>query len=125
MARVFYVPLCGNTEVERTPNESQHTKLTVKKKILPPLLLGLELATFGSRVRRFPNKLSRLPVKIVEWKREKQQRRTSTAKPNHPKPNRAKPLHQDTAREKAVNSCGSNTRSSVNVTSGRHFSPFG
>ena len=30
----------------------QHTKLTLEKKILPPLLPGLELATFGSRVRR-------------------------------------------------------------------------
>ena len=38
--------------VERTPNKSQHTKLTLEKKIFPPLLLGLELATFRSRVRR-------------------------------------------------------------------------
>ena len=40
------------TGVERTPNESQHTKLTLEKKILPPLLPGLELETFPSRVRR-------------------------------------------------------------------------
>ena len=38
--------------VERTPNKSQHTKLTLGKKILPPLLPGFELATFRSRVRR-------------------------------------------------------------------------
>ena len=38
--------------VERTPNKSQHTKLTPEKKILPPLLPGFELATFRSRVRR-------------------------------------------------------------------------
>ena len=32
---------------------SQHTKLTLEKKILPPLLPGFELETFRSRVRRF------------------------------------------------------------------------
>ena len=31
---------------------SQHTKLTLKKKVPPPLLPGFELATFRSRVRR-------------------------------------------------------------------------
>ena len=30
----------GNTVVEQTLNKSQHTKLTLEKKILPPLLLG-------------------------------------------------------------------------------------
>ena len=45
--------------VERTPNKSQHTKLTLEKKILSPLLSGFELATFQSRVRR-SNTLSRL-----------------------------------------------------------------
>ena len=29
---------CGNTWMERTPNKSQHTNLTLEKKILPPLL---------------------------------------------------------------------------------------
>ena len=43
---------CGNTGAERTPNKCQHTKLTLEKKILPPLLPGFELATFWSRVRR-------------------------------------------------------------------------
>ena len=52
---------CGNTGVERTPNKIQHTKLTLEKKILSPLLPGFELATFRSRVRRSTNKLSRLP----------------------------------------------------------------
>ena len=33
----------------------------LEKKNLPPLLPGLELATFRPRVRRFTNKLSRLP----------------------------------------------------------------
>ena len=47
MTRVFYVSL-GNTGVEWTPNKSQHTKLTLEKKILPPLLLGFELTTFQS-----------------------------------------------------------------------------
>ena len=43
----------GNTGLERTPNTSRYTKLTLEKKILPPLLPGFELATFRSRVRRF------------------------------------------------------------------------
>ena len=43
---------CGNMGVKRTPNKSQHTQLTLEKKILPPLLPGFELATFRSRVRR-------------------------------------------------------------------------
>ena len=43
---------CGNTEVERTLNKSQHRKSTLEKKILPPLLPGFELATFRLRVRR-------------------------------------------------------------------------
>ena len=42
----------GNTRVERTPNESQQIKLTLEKKILPPLLPRCELATFRSRVPR-------------------------------------------------------------------------
>ena len=44
---------CGNTGVERTPSKSQHTKLTLGKKILPLLLPGFELATFRSQVRCF------------------------------------------------------------------------
>ena len=43
---------CGNTGVERTRTKSRHTKLILEKKILPLLLLGLELATFWSRVWR-------------------------------------------------------------------------
>ena len=43
---------CGNTGLERTPNKIQHTKLTLEKKILPPLLPDFELATFRSRGRR-------------------------------------------------------------------------
>ena len=44
---------CGNTGVERTPIKSQHTKLILGQKSLPPLLPGFELETFRSRVRRF------------------------------------------------------------------------
>ena len=51
---------CGNSGVERTPIKSQHTKLNLEKKLLPPLLPRFELATFRSRVRRSTNKLSRL-----------------------------------------------------------------
>ena len=43
---------CGNMGMERTPNKRQHAKLILEKKILPPLLPGLELAAFRSRVRR-------------------------------------------------------------------------
>ena len=46
--------LRGNAEtrgVDRTPNKSQHTKLALEKKILPPLQPGFELATFRSRVQ--------------------------------------------------------------------------
>ena len=43
---------CGNTGVERIPNMSQHTKLTLERKILPPPPPGFEPATFRSRVRR-------------------------------------------------------------------------
>ena len=43
---------CGNTGMEQTPNKSQHTKLTLEKKILPPLLLGFKLTTFRSWVQR-------------------------------------------------------------------------
>ena len=43
---------CGNMGMKRTPIKSQHTKLTMEKKILPPLLLGFEVATFRLRVRR-------------------------------------------------------------------------
>ena len=38
--------------MEQTLNMSQHTKLTWEKKILQPLLLGFELVTFQSQIRR-------------------------------------------------------------------------
>ena len=43
-------------------HKSQHRKLTLEKKILPPLLSGLEPATFESRVRRSTTELSLLPT---------------------------------------------------------------
>ena len=51
---------CSNMGVEWTLNKSQHTKLTLVKKILPLLLPGFKVATFWSRVQRFTNKLSQL-----------------------------------------------------------------
>ena len=42
---------CGTTGVKRTLNKCQNTKLTLEKKILPPLLAGFELVTFPSQVR--------------------------------------------------------------------------
>ena len=44
-------------------NKSQHRKLTLEKKILPPLLPGLEPATFRSRVR--PSNHSAIPAPIT------------------------------------------------------------
>ena len=58
--------------MERTPIKSQHTKLTLEMKILPPLLPGFELATFRSRVRRSTSKLSGFPVLTIV-KRQKLQ----------------------------------------------------
>ena len=67
--------------IERTLNESRHTKLTLEKKILPPLLPGFELSTFRSRVRRSTYKLSRLPCTVclhkfyftvVDWPNERE-----------------------------------------------------
>ena len=52
---------CGNTGVERTPNKSHHTKLTLEKNVLPPLLPGFELATFRSRIRR--------SCQVIQWQR--------------------------------------------------------
>ena len=40
---------CGDTGVERTPNKSHYTELSLEKKILPPFLPGFELASFRSR----------------------------------------------------------------------------
>ena len=45
--------------VERTTNKSQHTKLTLEKKISPPFLPGFELVTFQSRVR---HSLTGIPI---------------------------------------------------------------
>ena len=53
---------CENTGVERTPNKTQRRQTTLEKKILPPLLPGLKLATFRAWVWRFTNKLSQLPI---------------------------------------------------------------
>ena len=43
---------CGNTGMERTLNKSQHTELTLERKILLLLLPGFELATRRSWIRR-------------------------------------------------------------------------
>ena len=50
MTGIFYC-YCGNAGVERILNKSQHRKFTLEKKILTPLLRGLEPETFRSRVR--------------------------------------------------------------------------
>ena len=55
-----------NTGMERTPNRNPHTKLTLEKKILLPLLPGFELATFRSRVRRSYQQAVPAPVSILQ-----------------------------------------------------------
>ena len=52
--------------MEQILNKSQHRKLTLEKKILFPLLLGFELATFQSLVQRFTNKLLRPHIMFEE-----------------------------------------------------------
>ena len=52
MTRVLYVPQRYYGSGTDTEIKSQHTKLTLEKKTLPPLLPGFELASFRSRVRR-------------------------------------------------------------------------
>ena len=61
---------CGNSGVEQTPNKSQHTKLTLGKKILPPLLQGFELATFQSWVRRSYQQAIPVTVNIHRCKKK-------------------------------------------------------
>ena len=46
-------------------DKSQHTKLTLEKKVLPLLLPGFELATFWSGVWRFTKRLSQPPCETV------------------------------------------------------------
>ena len=46
--------------MERTSNKSQDAKLTLEKKILPPLLPGFDLGACRLRVRRFTSKPFRL-----------------------------------------------------------------
>ena len=55
---------CSNTGVGQTPNKSQHTKLTLDKKILPPLLPGFEFATFRLQVQRFNQQVTPAPVPL-------------------------------------------------------------
>ena len=56
---------CGNTEMERTLNKSRHTKLNLEKKILPPLLPGIELATFWSWVWRSYQQAIPTPISVT------------------------------------------------------------
>ena len=51
--------------MEQTPSKSQHTKSTLEKKIVPPLLPGFELATFRHESGALTNKLSRLPLSCL------------------------------------------------------------
>ena len=67
MKGIFYVPLRKHG-VERTPIKRQHRKLTLEKKILPPLLPGLELVTFRLLVLCSTNEAFRLPFTLMTEK---------------------------------------------------------
>ena len=54
---------CSNMGVDGYQNKSQHRKLTLEKKILPPLQQGFEPATFWSRVRRSNHSTIPAPLK--------------------------------------------------------------
>ena len=58
---------------ERTLNKSQHTKLPLERKILPPLLPGFKLVAFPSRVRR-PYQPALLEIIALNKQGTKQQR---------------------------------------------------
>ena len=47
-----------NTGLERTPYESQHGKLILERRILPPLRPGFELATFDHESGALPTSCS-------------------------------------------------------------------
>ena len=61
LLRVTAVARGGTDAVKK---RSQHRKLNLEKKILPPLQPGHELATFRSRVLRSSSKLSRLFLQL-------------------------------------------------------------
>ena len=52
--------------MEWTPIKNQHTKLTLEKNILPPLLPGFELTIFRPRVRRSSQKAIPAPIHIFD-----------------------------------------------------------
>ena len=56
---------CVNRGVEWTLNKSQHAKLTLEKKILPPLLPEFELTTFWSQVWR--SNQQAIPAPLSVW----------------------------------------------------------
>ena len=64
-------------------NKSQHIKLTLEKKILPPLLQGFEPATFRSLVRR-SNHWAIPAIHTTQRNNNKQQQpKTTTRKPDN------------------------------------------
>ena len=62
---------CNNTKVEETLNKTQHTNLSLKKRILLLLLLGFKLTTFRSQVQRSTDKLFQLPLTYIAAERKK------------------------------------------------------
>ena len=56
---------CSNMGVEWMPNKSPHTKLTLQKTILPPLLPGFKLATCRSCVWCSNQQAIRTPIIFI------------------------------------------------------------
>ena len=98
--RVHY----GNTGVKRTPNKSQHTKLTLEKKILSPLLPGLELATSRSRVRRCTSWTIPAHIKTKQNLANKKFAWFSVDNAHHSQKGRQKSERQDTRRQASLQS---------------------
>ena len=65
---------CGNTEMKQTQNKSQHTKLTLEKKILPPLLPDSNSQPFDHESGALTNKLTVLRVTIRSHEKVLKQR---------------------------------------------------
>ena len=75
---------CGNTGVERTPNKSQHRKLTLEKKIPPPLLRDLNSHRinheFGALPTSYPGTQQKYIFQLNKPDSEKQKQKQNKQK---------------------------------------------
>ena len=59
----------------RYRNKNQHRKMTMEKKIIPPLLQGFEPATFQSRLTQESRRCSAIELsRCPEWRKHKERR---------------------------------------------------